>query len=135
MLRARGTTERLAAFSDGVFAVIITIMVLDLRPPQQPTFSAILPLWPTAMSYTVSFLFIAIIWMNHHHLFRYSDESTPRFIWINFAHLFTVSLVPSVTAWVARIRMAAAPVFVYAALFVLVELAYLQFEYHTCLMR
>jgi uncharacterized membrane protein len=106
----------MAAFSDGVFTVIITTMVLDLRPPEHPTFAAILPLWPTAPSYTVSYLFIAaIVWMNHHHLLRFTAESTPRLIWINFAHLFTVSLVPFETAWVARTRPAAVPVFLYAA--------------------
>jgi uncharacterized membrane protein len=126
----KATIKRLAAFSDGVFAVIITIMVLDLRPPEHPTFAALLPLWPTALSYLVSYLFISIVWTNHHHLLGFTDESTPRLIWINFAHLFTVSLVPFATAWVASTRIAAVPVFLYAAVFVLVELAYLQFEHH-----
>jgi len=130
MPKQRGTTERLAVFSDGVFAVIITIMVLDLRPPEHPTFAALLPLWPTALSYVVSYLFIAIVWTNHHHLMRFTDESTGRLVWINFAHLFMVSLVPFATAWVASTHIAAVPVFVYAAVFVLVELAYLQFEHH-----
>jgi uncharacterized membrane protein len=130
MAKRKETIERLAIFSDGVFAVIITIMVLDLRPPEQPTFAAILPLWPTALSYIVSYLFIAIVWVNHCHLLRFSDEPAPRLIWINFAHLFMVSFVPFTTAWVAKTRLAAAPVFVYAAVFVLVELAYLQFEHH-----
>lgn len=131
MPQRKATVERLAVFSDGVFAVIITIMVLDLRPPEQPTFAALLPLWPTALSYAVSYLFIAIVWTNHHHLMRFADESTAHLIWINFAHLFMVSLVPFATAWVASTRLAVVPVFVYAAVFVLVELAYLQFEHHT----
>lgn len=126
----QATNERLAAFSDGVFAVIITIMVLDLKPPEHPTFAALLPLWPTALSYLVSYVFIAIVWLNHHHLLRFTEEPTPRLIWINFAHLFVVSLVPFTTAWVADTRLAAAPVFAYAANFVLVELAYLNFEHH-----
>lgn len=130
MPQRKATVERLAAFSDGVFAVIITIMVLDLRPPEHPTFAALLPLWPTALSYVVSYTFIAIVWLNHHHLLRFTEYPTPRLIWINFAHLFAVSLVPFTTAWVADTRLAAAPVFVYAAVFVLVELAYLQFERH-----
>src|ERR1700744_55029 len=130
MRQPRTTVERLGVFSDGVFAVIITIMVLDLRPPDHPTFAALVPLWPTALSYLVSYLFIAIVWVNHRHLLRFTAESTPRLIWINFAHLFMVSLVPFTTVWVARTRLAAAPVFVYAAVFVLVELAYLQFEHH-----
>jgi uncharacterized membrane protein len=130
MALRKETTERLAAFSDAVFAVIITIMVLDLRPPEHPTFAALLPLWPTALSYLVSYLFIAIIWTNHHHLLRFPNESTGPLIWINFVHLFMVSLVPFATAWVASTRLAVVPVFVYAVVFVLVELAYLQFEHH-----
>jgi uncharacterized membrane protein len=120
----------LGTFSDGVFAVLITIMVLELKPPEQPTFAALLPLWPTALSYAVSYLFIAIVWVNHHHLLCFAESPSPRLIWINFAHLFMVSLVPFSTAWVARTRLAAVSVFVYAAVFVLVELAYLQFEHH-----
>jgi len=131
MPKRKGTTERLAAFSDAVFAVIITIMILDLKPPEHPTFAALLPLWPTGLSYAVSYLFIAIVWTNHHYLLRFTDESTARLIWINFAHLFMVSLVPFVTVWVASSHLAVVPVFVYAAVFVLVELVYLQFEHHT----
>jgi uncharacterized membrane protein len=130
MPRRRATTERLAAFSDGVFSVIITIMVLDLRPPERPTFTALWTLWPTALSYLVSYVFIAIVWVNHHHLLRFTDEPSPRLIWINFAHLFAVSLVPFTTAWVAHTRLAEVPVLIYAAVFVSVELAYLNFEHH-----
>ena len=126
MPQRKVTIERVATFSDGVFAVIITIMVLDLKLPEHPTFAALLPLWPTALSYQ----FIAIVWLNHHHLLRFTDYATPRLIWINFVHLFMVSLVPFSTAWVARTRLAAVPVFVYAGVFVLVELAYLQFEHY-----
>ena len=130
MAAQRTTPERLAAFSDAVFAVIITIMVLDLRPPPQATFAALLLLWPTALSYAVSYLFIAIIWVNHHHLLRFAEHATQRLIWVNFAHLFMVSLVPFSTAWVADTKLAAVPVFVYAAVFVLVNLAYIPFEWH-----
>src|SRR5216110_1114290 len=107
-------TERLVAFSDAVFAVIITIMVLDLKPPAESKLSALLPLWPTALSYAVSYLFLAIIWVNHHHLLRFTREATSQLIWWNFAHLFMVSLVPATTVWIAATRFAAAPVFVYA---------------------
>jgi uncharacterized membrane protein len=111
--------------------VIITIMVLDLRPPPQATLAALLTLWPTALSYAVSYLFIAIVWVNHHHLLRFAEHATPRLIWVNFAHLFMVSLVPFSTAWVADTRLAAVPVFVYAAVFVLVNLAYCVFVWET----
>ena len=86
------TPERLNAFSDAVFAVIITILVLELRPPPSPTVKSLISLWPTAVSYAVSYLFIAIVWVNHHHLLRYADVATPRLIWVNFAHLFSMSL-------------------------------------------
>lgn len=122
------TSERMAMFSDAVFAVIITIMVLDLKPPAEPTLHALLPLWPTALSYAVSYLFIAIIWVNHHHLMRFAPHATTRLIWWNFAHLFMVSLVPATTVWIAATRLAAAPVFVYSLVFVFIEIAYLAFE-------
>jgi uncharacterized membrane protein len=76
MHEEKTTADRVAAFSDAVFAVIVTVMVLDLRAPVQPTFSALWPLWPTAISYAVSYLFIAIIWNNHHYLVRFVDQST-----------------------------------------------------------
>src|SRR5215475_3099122 len=106
MAQRKATIERLAAFSDCVFSVIITIMVLDLRPPAHPTFGALLPIWPTALSYLVSYAFIAIVWLNHHHLLRFTEEPTLHLIWINFAHLFAVSFVPFTTAWVAGTRLA-----------------------------
>jgi uncharacterized membrane protein len=125
----RGTpTERLVAFTDAVFAVIITIMVLDLRPPAQATLSALLPLWPTALSYAVSYLFFAIIWINHHRLLFFAHEATPKLIWWNFAHLFMTSLIPFSTAWIADTRLAAGPVLVYAAVFVMVNIAFLGYQ-------
>src|SRR5947208_14759975 len=107
------TADRLATYSDAVFAVIVTIMVLELRAPDQAAFSALWPLWPTAISYAVSYLFIAIIWMNHHYLMRFVGPPTLRLIWINFVHLFTVSLLPFATAWIARTRLASSPVVFY----------------------
>jgi uncharacterized membrane protein len=126
-VRSASTAERLGSFSDAVFAVIITIMVLELKPPVEPTFAALGPLWPTVLSYIVSYLFIAIVWVNHHHLMRFVDQPTSRLIWVNFVHLFFVSLVPFSTAWVAQTRFAAVPVAVYAGVFVLVNAAYVSF--------
>jgi len=122
------TSERLSAFSDAVFAVIVTIMVLELEAPEEPTFSALVSLWPTAISYAVSYLFIAIIWINHHYLMRFVGAPTLRLIWINFAHLFLVSLLPFATAWVARTELASSPVVVYAGLFVCIDIAYNVFK-------
>jgi uncharacterized membrane protein len=124
MLR-RATPERLSAFSDGVFAVLITVLVLDLRPPALPTFNALLLLWPTWLSYAVSYLFIAIVWTNHHYLLRYASEATHRLLWFNFAHLFSMSLLPLSTAWMAVSELAPQPVAFYAATFFLVNATYI----------
>jgi len=83
---------------------------------------------PTAISYAVSYLFIAIIWINHHYLWRFVGPPTLGMIWINFVHLFMVSLLPFATAWVARTRLASSPVAFYAGLFVCVDIAYNIFE-------
>lgn len=125
MAAGQTSTDRVRFFSDGVFAVLITILVLDLKPPHADTFSALLPLWPTGLSYAVSYVFIAIVWVNHHHLFGYAEVATPRLVWFNFAHLFSVSLIPFATVWIADSRLAAAPVTLYAAIFVLVNVTYL----------
>ncbi len=130
MHEERVTADRVTAFTDGVFAVIVTVMVLELKAPDQPEFSALWPLWPTAISYAVSYLLIAIIWINHHHLMRFVDQPTLRLIWINFAHLFMVSFLPFATAWVARTQLASSPVVLYAGLFVCIDIAYNVFEHH-----
>lgn len=118
------TKERLGAFSDGVFAVIITIMVLQFRLPAQPSFDALGQQWPTALSYVVSYFLIVIMWINHHFLWSFAKESTPKLIFWNFVHMICASLVPFSTAWVAQTRIAAVPVSVYAAVIVLVNLSY-----------
>lgn len=125
----RATPERLSAFSDGVFAVLITVLVLELRPPEIPTFKAPLELWPTWLSYAVSYLFIAIVWVNHHYLMRYATEANSRLLWFNFAHLFSMSLLPLSTAWMAISKLAPEPVAFYAAVFFLVNATYI------CLIR
>jgi uncharacterized membrane protein len=123
------TPERLTAFSDGIFAVLITVLVLELRPPELPTFEALLLLWPRWLSYAVSYVFIAIVWINHHYLMRYATESTPRLLWFNFAHLFAMSLLPLSTAWMAVSELEPQPVSFYAAVFFLVNATY------ACLIR
>jgi uncharacterized membrane protein len=82
MREEQTTADRVASYSDAVFAVIVTIMVLELRAPEEPAFSALWPLWPTAISYAVSYLFIAIIWINHHYLMRFVGPPTLGLIWI-----------------------------------------------------
>jgi uncharacterized membrane protein len=121
----RRSPERLALFSDAVFAVLITVLVLELHPPELPTFDALLSHWPTWLSYAVSYVFIAIVWANHHHLMHYATEASPRLIWFNFAHLFSVSLLPLSTAWMAVSKLAPQPVAFYAAVFFLVNATYI----------
>ena len=133
MSKKKESADRLAAYSDAVFAVIVTIMVLELKAPERPSFWDLWPLWPTAISYAVSYLFIAIIWINHHYLMRFVGAPTLGLIWINFIHLFAVSLLPFATAWIARTRLASSPMVFYAGLFVCIDIAYNIFE-HAVLM-
>src|SRR5690348_5129749 len=91
MITPDASPDRLNAFSDAVFAVIITVLVLDLRPPESASLTALVALWPTGVSYAVSYLFVAIVWVNHHHLLRFAEGVRWRLIWGNFAHLFSVS--------------------------------------------
>jgi uncharacterized membrane protein len=103
--------------------------VLELKAPDEAAFSDLWPLWPTAISYAVSYLFIAIIWINHHHLMRFVGSPATGLIWINFVHLFMVSLIPFATAWIARTRLASSPVVFYAGLFLCIDIAYNVFEH------
>ena len=121
----RATPERVSALSDGVFAVLLTVLVLELHPPEIPSFAALLARWPSWLSYAVSYLFIAIVWTNHHYLMRYAREATSRLLWFNFAHLFAMSLLPLSTAWMAVSELAPQPVAFYAAVFFLVNATYI----------
>lgn len=121
----KATPERLSMFSDGVFAVLITVLVLELHPPEEPSYRAMFALWHQWLSYGVSYLFIAIVWMNHHYLMRYAEEATPRLLWFNFAHLLSMSLLPLSTEWMAVSGLAPEPVSFYAAVFFLVNTTYI----------
>lgn len=121
-----GTTpERLNALSDAVFAIIITIMILELKHPSRPTFSALFAAWPVWVSYIVSYVFIAIVWINHHYVMKHATEATLRLMWVNFGHLFSVSLIPFLTDWIAESRLQSVPVAIYAFVFILVNVTYL----------
>jgi uncharacterized membrane protein len=96
------TTSRLEAFSDGVIAIIVTIMVLELRAPSQPTWPALLRVAPIFMSYGLSFVVVAIMWVNHHHLIHAVHEVTARLLWSNLNLLFWMSLVPFVTDFLGK---------------------------------
>lgn len=119
------TLERICGFTDGVFAVIITVLVIDLHAPAEASWAALAQEWPMAVSYAVSYLFVAITWLNGHHLLSHATRVTPKLIWANFAHLFSVSLIPFVTAWMSRTRLGAVAVCVYAIAIVLVNASYI----------
>src|SRR5215467_2064323 len=102
MSKGEMTTGRLEAFSDGVIAIIVTIMVLELRTPAQPTWPALLKVAPIFISYGLSFLVVAIMWVNHHHLIHAVRKVTARLLWSNLNLLFWMSLVPFVTEFVGK---------------------------------
>ena len=115
---------RLEDFSDGVLAVIITIMVLDLKAPQSADPAELLKLWPSFLIYFVSYGFVAIYWINHHNLLTQARVVTASLIWVNNALLFSLSLIPFATAYVAATDIAPLPTLVYGALQLACALAY-----------
>lgn len=96
------TTNRLEAFSDGVIAIVVTIMVLELRAPSQPNLAAIAKVAPSLISYALSFLVVAIMWVNHHHLIHAVHKVTAGLLWANLYLLFWMSLVPFVTDYLGK---------------------------------
>jgi len=115
---------RLEAFSDGVLAIIITIMVLELRVPAGEALSDLRPLVPVLGSYVLSFVFIATYWNNHHHLFLTVDRVSGKVLWANMGLLFCLSLVPFGTAWMGESHFAPFPTAVYAGVLLASSLAY-----------
>ena len=115
---------RLEAFSDGVLAIIITIMVLELKVPEGIDLAALRPLVPVFLSYALSFVFIAIYWNNHHHLFLVVSRVTGRLLWANMGLLFCLSLVPFGTAWWGESRFAPVPTAVYGVIILAAGMAY-----------
>jgi uncharacterized membrane protein len=106
---------RLEAFSDGVIAIIITIMVLELKPPHGEQLSDLWVLWPKLLSYVISFAFVGIYWNNHHHLLQAARHVDGVVLWANLHLLFWLSIVPFVTDWMGESHLAAVPVAVYGA--------------------
>jgi uncharacterized membrane protein len=119
------TPKRLEAFSDGVIAIIITIMVLELRPPDGSDFGSLRPLVPMFLAYLLSFVLVGIYWNNHHHLFRLVDRIDAAVMWSNMALLFSLSLIPFATAWFGANPGTLAPVIVYVSVQLLCALSYL----------
>ena len=118
------TKGRLEAFSDGVLAIVITIMVLELRPPQGATLDALLPLWPTLLSYVLSFVYLGIYWNNHHHLLHAARQINGTVLWANLHLLFWLSLVPVATAWIGQTNFAPVPVAVYGFVLLMPAVAF-----------
>lgn len=116
--------ERLAAFSDGVIAIIITIMVLELRTPPSAEFAALRPLLPVFLSYVLSFVYVGIYWNNHHHMLAVTERVNGVILWANMHLLFWLSLVPFVTAWAGGNPAARAPTAVYGGVLLGAALAY-----------
>ncbi len=118
------TKNRVESFSDGVLAIIITIMVLELRPPVEASLASLKPLFPAFMSYALSFVYLAIYWNNHHHLLHTVKFINGKIMWANLHLLFWLSLFPFVTAWMGQTHGAAWPTAFYGIVFFMAAIAY-----------
>jgi uncharacterized membrane protein len=117
-------TARLEAFSDGVIAILITIMVLELRLPHGTDWNALRPLLPVFLTYILSFILLGIYWTNHHHMLQATDEIRGGVLWANLHLLFWLSLVPFVTGWMGENHSAPVPTAVFGAVFLMSGVAY-----------
>jgi uncharacterized membrane protein len=116
--------NRLEAFSDGVLAIIITIMVLELRVPHGTDFTVLYPLVPVFLSYVLSFVYLAIYWNNHHHMLHTAQRVTGAILWANLHLLFWLSLFPFVTGWMGENHFAVAPTVLYGVVLLMAAVAY-----------
>ena len=117
-------TGRLEAFSDGVIAIIITIMVLELKVPHGDNLAALRPLVPVLLSYILSFIYLGIYWNNHHHLFQAARQVNGQVLWANLHLLFWLSLIPFVTGWMGENHFTAWPVALYGVVLLFAAIAY-----------
>jgi uncharacterized membrane protein len=127
------TKTRLEAFSDGVIAIIITIMVLELRPPHEPEWSALRELLPKFLTYALSFVYLGIYWNNHHHMLHATRRVNGAVMWANLHLLFWLSLIPFSTSWLGESGVAPAPAALYGAVLLLSAAAYTILQ--TCIIR
>jgi uncharacterized membrane protein len=116
--------NRLEAFSDGVLAIIITIMVLELRVPHDTSLAALHPLWGVFLSYVLSFIYLGIYWNNHHHMLHTVHKVTGGMLWANLHLLFWLSLVPFVTGWMGENHFASVPTAAYGVVLLMAAMAY-----------
>jgi uncharacterized membrane protein len=117
-------TNRVEAFSDGVLAIIITIMVLELKIPHRTDIAALRPLLPTLLSYALSFVYVGIYWNNHHHMFHSTRQVDGKILWANLHLLFWLSLFPFTTGWVGENHFAAVPTAAYGVALLMAAIAY-----------
>jgi uncharacterized membrane protein len=117
-------STRLEAFSDGVIAIIITIMVLELKVPHGETVDALAPLIPNFLGYVLSFIYVGIYWNNHHHMLHTCEKVTGGILWANLHFLFWLSLFPVTTAWIGEHHLAAAPSALYGVVLLMAAIAY-----------
>lgn len=122
---AETSTTRLEAFSDGVLAIIITIMVLEVHAPKAPTWDALVDIWPTLIGYALSFVYIAIYWVNHHRLIDIAPRYSVTLHWTNAILLFFLSLVPITTGWMSAFPLMPVPTATYLISLLLPGLAYI----------
>jgi uncharacterized membrane protein len=120
---------RLEAFSDGVLAIIITIMVLELKVPHTADINALIPLIPVLLSYVLSFVYVGIYWNNHHHLLHTCQKVTGSILWANLHLLFWLSLFPFTTAWMGENHFAAIPTMAYGVVLLMAAIAYILIQY------
>lgn len=118
------TKNRLEAFSDGVLAIIITIMVLEMKVPHGTDFAELTPLVPVFLSYVLSFVYVGIYWNNHHHMFQATEQVGGGVLWANLHLLFWLSLFPFVTGWMGENHFAPAPTAVYGVVLLMAAIAY-----------
>ena len=116
---------RVEAFSDGVIAILITIMVLELKVPHGTDWAALRPLGPVLLGYVLSFAFVGIYWNNHHHLLHAADQINAKILWANLHLLFWLSLIPFVTAWMGESHLAPLPTAAYGVVMLAAGVAYL----------
>lgn len=117
-------STRLEAFSDGVIAIIITIMVLEMKAPHGESIDALLPIFPVFLNYVLSFIYIGIYWNNHHHMFHTTDKVNGAILWANLHLLFWLSLFPFATAWMGENHFASVPTAAYGVVLLMAALAY-----------
>ncbi len=118
-------TSRLEAFSDGVLAIIITIMVLELKAPEETNLKGLISIAPIFISYIISFVYVAIYWNSHHHLFQITEKVNGKILWANLHLLFWLSLIPFTTSWIGENHIESVPVALYGFVFLMSAISFL----------